>query len=221
MSRNVNNTTPVQKYCKVCHDAGKSEAEYRSHFTRETRDPNSNVTCPTLLALKCRYCYKNGHTVKYCQVLKDNEKKRNDEQASSRRTEAAKVAAKPKGKLTNDNVFACLDSDSEEEVVVKKPVKEEFPVLAAPAVTRTQSVSVNYAAALSKPAAPKAVVFAAPAPAPIVAKPESNAAPWASSAPNASTINWASWSDSESDDEEEVVSSYVCPAFSTDYDSDW
>lgn len=221
---------PVQKYCKVCHDAGKSEAEYRSHFTRESRDPNSKVTCPTLLALECRYCYKNGHTVKYCPTLKDNEKQRKREEASERRTEAARKAeVKPKGKSTNNNVFACLDSDSEEEVVVQKPVKEEFPVLCAPALSCVESVSVNYAAALAKPAAPKAPevkVVAVPAPAPKVV--EAKSAPWASGIPKASTMkSWADWSDSEDEDEEDSVvpsytaTSYAQPSVTTDYDSDW
>lgn len=204
MSRNVKNikmSAPIQKYCKVCHDAGKSEAEYRSHFTRETRDPSSKVCCPTLLSLECRYCFKSGHTVKYCSVLKENENKKKYEEYSARRTESAKKAeVKPKGKSTN-NVFACLDSDSEEEVVIQKPVKEEFPVLAAPALIRTQSVSTNYAAALSKPAAPKAVVAA---PVPVVdAKPEAKAAPWVSGVQKASAMkSWADWSDSEDEDDD-------------------
>lgn len=71
MSRNNTNNAYVKKFCKVCQDSGKSEEVYRSHFTRETPDPNSKVICPTLLALECRYCYKNGHTVKYCPCLKE------------------------------------------------------------------------------------------------------------------------------------------------------
>ena len=212
MSRNVKNvkmSAPVQKYCKVCHDAGKSETEYRSHFIRETRDPNSKVICPTLLALECRYCYKNGHTVKYCPVLKDKEKHRKREEASDSRAEAAKKAeVKPKGKSTIHNVFAVLDSESEDEVEVLKPIKDEYPVLCAPSLTRTQSVSVNYAAALSKPAAPKPIVLAAPKPIVLAAtKPESKpiviAAPWTSSAPKTYNMkSWADWSDSEDEDED-------------------
>lgn len=236
MSRNVKNvkmSAPIQKYCKVCHDAGKSEAEYRSHFTRETRDPSSNVTCPTLLELECRYCYKNGHTVKYCPTLKDNEKQRKREEASNRPNESEKKAeVKPKGKSTNNNVFACLDSDSEEEVVVQKAVKEEYTVLCAPSLTRKQSVSVNYAAALAKPAAPKTpevkVIVAAPTIPKIKAKPEAKVAPWASGVPKASTMkSWAHWSDSEDEDEEDsfvpsyTATSFAQPSVAADYDSDW
>jgi hypothetical protein len=203
--KNVKNSAPIQKYCKVCHDAGKSESEYRSHFTRETRDPNSKVTCPTLLALECRYCFKKGHTVKYCAVLKEK-----DRVPAPARTQAPKKAEeKPKGKSTNFNVFACLDSDSEEEDVAPKitEVKEEFPSLPTSALTRTQSVSSNYAAALSRPAPPKPVVMAPPPVVTTAPKVEAKAAPWSSGVSKASTMNWAAW-DSESEDDEEDSISY-------------
>lgn len=206
MSKNVK---VVQKYCKVCHDAGKTEAEYRSHFTRESPDPKAKVTCPTLLAQECRYCSKNGHTVKYCPTLKDNEKKRKQDEAKARRIEASQnVAEKSKGKLINQNVFMCLDSDSEEEEeVVTNPV-EDFPALIIP-VSRNQSVSSNYAAALAKPAAPKQKQEVMTEPiaklseAPAVKAPEvvKTVAPWASSAPVAYK-SWAAF-DSDSDEEEE------------------
>ena len=71
MSRNYNNqSSSIKTHCKVCQDAGKTESEYSSHFTRESRDPNSRVVCPTLLALNCKYCFKKGNTVKYCKELK-------------------------------------------------------------------------------------------------------------------------------------------------------
>jgi hypothetical protein len=221
--KNVKNSTPVQKYCKVCHDAGKSEAEYRSHFTRESPDPKSKVLCPTLLALECRYCFKNGHTVKYCSVLKENEKKKKNEEFSARRTEAAqKATQKPKGKSnTSHNAFACLDSDSEEDED-NKP-QEEFPMLSTP-ISRSESVSFNYAAALAKPAAPKvqevlktqevvvpvqaakvqaAKVQAAPAPL--------KTAPWASKTATTTSKSWAAWdSDSEDDEDNEFDDTPCC-----------
>ena len=58
-----NRRTP---YCKVCHDAGKSRAEYTSHFLRETPSRNSRVVCPTLLATVCRKCGQGGHMSSYC-----------------------------------------------------------------------------------------------------------------------------------------------------------
>jgi len=40
---------------------------YNSHFVRESRDVNSRVVCPTLLALQCRFCGVRGHTVSKCK----------------------------------------------------------------------------------------------------------------------------------------------------------
>ena len=210
MSRNAKNVSvksaaPIQKYCKVCQDAGKSEAEYRSHFTRETRDPNSKVVCPTLLALECRYCFKNGHTVKYCDILKRNQKEqKREEQNQARR--AATEAVKPKGKSkVSSNPFMCLDESSEDEEETKPVVKEEFPTLCVP-VSRTQSSAANYAAALAKPAAPAPKVMPVVTPAAAVAAPApkvstAKAAPWASES-KAAKLNWAAW-DSDSDEEED------------------
>ena len=238
MSRNVKytkNSAPIQKFCKVCQDAGKSESEYRSHFTRETRDPNSRVVCPTLLALECRYCFKKGHTVKYCAVLKEKDRVHPPERKEARN----KAVEKPKGKSTNKNVFNVVDSDSEEDVLAHmgegiSQVNEEFPALPTPSLTRnhtvsnnyvpafpnsaltdTQGVSTNYLAALAKPAPP------AP-------KAESRPAPWASGVSKASKMDWAAW-DSESEDEEDSISydSYkpyyfsVGPANDEIEDEDW
>ena len=192
MSRNLKTSAaaPIQKYCKVCHDAGKTETEYRSHFIRETRDPSSKVVCPTLLALECRYCFKKGHTVKYCLVLKNN----NAAQKAPRVQAPKKADEQPKGKLTNTNTFAALDSDSEEEFVATKvqEVKEEFPALSTLSLKHTQPVLANYAAALSKPA---------PAPEPKI---EVKAAPWASD-PTKVVIK-KSWADWDSEDKEEYFS---------------
>jgi hypothetical protein len=193
MSRNLKTSAaaPIQKYCKVCHDAGKTETEYRSHFTRETRDPSSKVVCPTLLALECRYCFKKGHTVKYCLVLKNN----SAAQKAPRVQAPKKADEQPKGKIINTNAFAALDSESEEEVEVvaakvQEVKKEEFPALSSLSLKHTQPVLANYAAALAKPA---------PAPEPKI---EVKAAPWASGPTNV-VMKKKSWADWDSEDEEE------------------
>lgn len=67
-NNNNNNAFTRKPFCKVCADAGKTDT---AHFPRKTPDPNSDVVCPTLLALECRYCFKNGHTIKYCSILKE------------------------------------------------------------------------------------------------------------------------------------------------------
>ena len=60
---------PSKPFCKVCKDSGKTEDEYTSHFVRESASPDAVVVCPTLLSQACRYCRKDGHTVRYCPSL--------------------------------------------------------------------------------------------------------------------------------------------------------
>jgi hypothetical protein len=132
---------------------------------------------------------------------------------------SAKADVKPKGK-SNKNVFATLESDSEKEEVVDKPVKEEFPQLATGVVNRSQSVALNYAAALSKPVVTNNVKIES-----VVAKSEYKVAPWDSSAPKASRIkSWADCIDSdddEDDDEEDDEETYQSPKLNSVVDDDW
>jgi len=109
-SQSKNNKNNVKPFCKVCFDAGKTDT---AHFVRKTPDPKSPVVCPTLLALQCRYCDQAGHTVKYCAVLKKNnkEKARADSQLRRVHVDAPVVPSKPK----NNNLFALLEEDSDNE----------------------------------------------------------------------------------------------------------
>lgn len=182
MSKSISNNKPVSNkqtlYCKVCHDSGKPESEYRSHSTRETRDPNSRVTCPVLLAIECRFCHGAGHTVKYCAILKN--KKREDERASKKYVSVPKTATIPKANVAN--MFDCLLE--EEKVVLEEEIQEVLfnTVISAPIS------HLNYAVALAKPA-------------PLVRQITSMPAPTA-------TTNKKSWAmmnmESDSDDDEEV-----------------
>ena len=133
-SRNINNKQSKKPFCKVCQDAGKSESEYTSHYVRSLPDRTGKtvVTCPTLLATECRYCYKLGHTTKFCPVIEAN--KKSEERASKQ--QSSKVVEQPKKQApqAKSNAFAALagSSDSEEEKVVKvskQQVREEFPSL--------------------------------------------------------------------------------------------
>jgi hypothetical protein len=124
---------PVKKYCKVCHDSGKTEAEYTSHYTRESRDPNSKIICPILKSLECRYCCKSGHTVKYCPILKKKNNNYNNNNNNFKK-EVSKKEEKKNPVVTNK--FACLDDSDEEEIDVPNEEKEEFVC------------KMNYAAAL-------------------------------------------------------------------------
>jgi hypothetical protein len=57
-------------FCKFCKDAGKSQSEYTSHYTKDRPGPQGKVVCPTILATKCNYCKKLGHSKSHCSVLK-------------------------------------------------------------------------------------------------------------------------------------------------------
>jgi hypothetical protein len=236
MSRNFKNNSapkPIQKFCKVCQDAGKSESEYRSHFTRETREPSSKVTCPTLLALECRYCYKNGHTVKYCPILKEKDNDQKREQYSGDRFEtSAKV--EPKTKKAPNNTFSCLEFESDEEEkkvpkksVTKVEVKEDFPVLCAPSKRVPVAVTNNYASALiSEPPTapvPKFINFPINPLAEINTSITSSSkpAPWAKNKPKlASRLSWAAM-ESDSEEEEDLPSPTPVKYVADVYESDW
>jgi len=116
----------VKPYCKVCHDAGKSEKEYTSHYVKSAPGPEGKVVCPTLLAQCCGYCGNCGHTPKFCPVLaaqKVAEEKALKQAARKEAVEKSKAAPKPAAKklTTSNNVFAALDSDDEEPKKVSHP----------------------------------------------------------------------------------------------------
>ena len=71
MSKSSNTTASAPKtvttpYCKVCHDAGRPESEYTSHYVKDQPGHNGKVVCPTLLNQPCRICHMPGHTSSYC-----------------------------------------------------------------------------------------------------------------------------------------------------------
>ena len=152
MSKNV---ATANKPCKVCQDAGKPESECTNH---RLKDINGNVTCPTLLKIECRYCFKSGHTVKYCIVLAKNNKEKD---RVERRLQAI-IAEKPKPvvqkKPANGFAALCDDSDSEEEVSITieypsllKKIEVEVPKV-------KPEVKTGWAAIAAKPKEVKKVV---------------------------------------------------------------
>lgn len=205
MSRNTNTNTKTaattfKKCCQFCMNIGKTEAEYTSHFTRESHDINSKVVCPELLALNCRYCLKSGHTVKYCPDIKKKNKQL--EKESKVRQLKAQVQAPSKAKLPAQapkNRFASLDDSSEDDI----EEKNEFPPLCAN--IKTQKVFTGYATALttvkSKPS--NTVFEVKPKPELKVVENSAKPAPWASAATTKmDTKN--SWAAFDSDEEEDV-----------------
>ena len=170
MSARNNSKVAPKRFCKVCHDAGKSEKEYTSHFVKSEPGPNGKVVCPTLLAQECRFCFKSGHTAGYCPVINANKKAEEKALRLAARREASekKPESKPIVAKKPTNVFTVLGSDSDSDqpvskkvinynkiVSVAKPaekeVKEEFPALTLKpkAVTAVTTMS-GYASVAAK-----------------------------------------------------------------------
>jgi len=224
MSRNSNNVTK-KPYCKVCHDAGKPESEYTSHWVK---DLTGKTTCPTLLNTECRYCYKLGHTTKFCDVLAKNTKKKEKAERSAQAVTTRKQAAPEVQKKTQNagvlgaNMFEALCDDNESEEKVSNTTNtivqsgamlgNKYPVLYEPAKVevRHPEVKTNWAAIAAKPKEVKPIST----PGLIVLSDFMKKAPEAKPVVEAKTVplvskpiirkSWADWSDSE--DEEDDLS---------------
>lgn len=134
-------------FCATCKNAGKSESEYRSHFTKSNAGPTGVVICPTILAFVCSNCKNSGHVAKYCKqtsvkvvasVVSPLERKKNA------------CAADAFMKQLSANKFSVLDSDSsdssdsEEESVVEKPVKLSYKnILEKPVVDYSSDLKLS------------------------------------------------------------------------------
>lgn len=125
-------------YCKVCHDAGKCEADFTSHWVKTKPGPDGVVVCPTLLAQECRYCHESGHTPSCCKKLeRDNREraKQDRERERGKRIEAVRIEAakKPQTQAAKfGGGFAALgfdSSDSDESPRARARPVEEFPAL--------------------------------------------------------------------------------------------
>jgi hypothetical protein len=129
----------VKPYCKVCHDAGKSEREYTSHFVKSAPGPEGKVVCPTLLSQSCGYCGSSGHTPKFCPTLAAEKaaEEKALKQAARRdaleKREAEKAAPKPAAvKKPQSRFAAAFDSDSESETEKKVSKKVSIMNQSAP-----------------------------------------------------------------------------------------
>ena len=210
-SNNNNKKVAAKKpFCKVCHDAGKSEAEYTSHFVRSLPDFNGNtkVTCPVLAATECRYCYKMGHTTKFCPVIEENNKRAKKEKSMAiqahkyEQRSAAKMVSAPMVEKKYGGAFAAFGDESDDEKPETKQVVveavDEFPALVglktAPQVAKS---AVSWAAMAEKPAAPVLKPIAKPT-------------------PQIVTKKWADYSDSETEEDEDEDEFEGAPLVRTD-----
>jgi hypothetical protein len=144
-------------FCKVCHDAGKPESEYTSHFVKSAPSIDGVVVCPTLLSQQCGYCHTAGHTVSYCKLLKQHQKAKEHYNRKSEFLESKTKAAVPATKQPT-SVFAALAEDSDDEIdaeVVKQACA--FPALCE--IKHVQeSKGISYAVMASKPACAEAAL---------------------------------------------------------------
>ena len=252
MSRNAKIQPQSKKpYCKVCFDAGRPESDYSSHWVRSLPDRNGNttVTCPTLLDTECRYCYKLGHTAKFCPVL---EKSKKEKERADRKLKVSEQKQRelPQKQAMNSSVFDVLRIDSDDEEIkvsyITKPV-ESFPSLGSstknvqvtlPAVQ--PEIKTGWAAIAAKPKEDtfmkqieeRSILKSLPQSV-TKPKPEVKPAPWVPKDYSADiyTKSWADWSDSDSDEDEVEVKPWttVCatqtlpPGWSTSFaeDDDW
>lgn len=150
--RDCRNTNKVVKpFCKVCHDAGKPESEYTSHFVKSAPSADGVVVCPTLLSQQCGYCHTAGHTVSYCKLLKQHQKAKEHYNRKSEFLETQSKTSVPATKQTK-SAFAALAEDSDDEIDAKV-VKQ---VCAFPALCEIKHVqeskAISYAVMASKPA---------------------------------------------------------------------
>ena len=58
-------------FCNVCKNAGKSERDYTSHFTKMLVGNVLTVVCPTILNNVCTYCKSKGHFKAACSILQE------------------------------------------------------------------------------------------------------------------------------------------------------
>ena len=131
-----NNANNAKKpFCKVCFDAGKADT---AHFIRKTPDPKSQVTCPTLLALECRYCLQHGHTVKYCTVLKQQDKadSKHRRVIGNQNLNLNLNLKQNPAQIKNTNKFAVFEDEDELELIqqleqqhISVALEQQFPTL--------------------------------------------------------------------------------------------
>jgi hypothetical protein len=148
------------------------------------RTGKMETTCVTLLVLECRFCFTTGHTVKFCLVLKENNKGRKEQEiqhARERHAVTANASATALEKAVVKKGFALLQEDSDDDevapVTVVTPVAsvafasvavagDEFPALPFNMTAPKVSSVMTFAATAALPPKPKVTFAALPVPAP-------------------------------------------------------
>ena len=149
--QNKRTITKVNKpYCKVCHDSGKSEAEYTSHFVKSEPGPKGVVVCPVLLGSMCNYCKQKGHTLKHCKELEKNKNQEKKDSYYYEKREKKEVKTncyRNSNNSSSSNVFQVLEEEVEEVFVDKFPPLCETRVKAS---SNNSSLAFSYASMAAK-----------------------------------------------------------------------
>lgn len=144
---NNNNYNAVKKpYCKVCHDAGKPERDYTSHYVKSLPDKRTglcSVTCPTLLNTECRFCFNTGHTAKFCPAVA--QKKKMEERAIVTNKVAPARTQVITTQYRKGGFSVLADFDDETEV--------NLPNVEYPALPEPSKRNISYASLAAKPVA--------------------------------------------------------------------
>lgn len=179
--------TTNKYFCKVCQDAGKAESIYTSHNVRQTQDKTAPVTCPTLLAQECRYCHKQGHSIKYCPIIKDQNDRKEQYQHKEAQTQQPIRKPEPKKNISKNVYMIFADESDEEREREQERIRNPVPT---PQIIKTQvnPAAISYASVLTKEKEkePEVKQYV-----PVIKKPQAK-------------FNWA---DCDSDDEEEYYAS--------------
>ena len=160
----LNRSQQLKPFCKICFDTGKAESMYANHFVRETRDPNSRIVCPTLLALECRYCFSSGHTVSKCPKLENTKTGANVLDAPLKKNKkCVRICCDDQSSCSSNGFSMLYSSDGEDEdegegegegegdtvtVDVTETSSEVFPCLAGSFASVNEVSNKTYAAAL-------------------------------------------------------------------------
>ena len=124
MNKNVKYTK--KPYCKVCHDVGKPESDYTSHWVR---DHTGKTICPTLLNTECRYCHRFGHTAKFCDVVSISKRELEIWNHSIQGEPKYKQPTQTNNQSYNSFSLLCDDVGSKEEVrKTNNNINNEEPV---------------------------------------------------------------------------------------------
>lgn len=156
------NNKQVVRVCKVCKDAGKTEAEYTSHFVRSDPGPKGVVVCPTLLNAECSYCRTFGHTRAYCVQLLKQQKIEDRVAAKETYVKAILPKVSAAGKL---NRFAAFDDEDDQDEKANDTRHVSMPIINKPMLYKQPVLSGYAKAAATAPQViekPKPVLKQAP-----------------------------------------------------------